>query len=144
MQPLTEVQHDGKTFLKAFFNEKVNYLYGDWIGYITRQHAIKGCTALLEWAQGHARAHHCVAMIADTRNVRGSWDPAIEWVEKNFNGPMYALGFRWTAIVMSKDLSAQVSAENMVASNRAGEIAYHSVLTLADAEAWIEKMRDGR
>ena len=141
MQPLTEVQHDGKTFLKVFFHETLNYLYGDWIGYITRQHAMKGCTALLDWAKAHARELGCVAMVADTRHVRGSWDPALEWLGQSFNPPMYELGFRWCAIVMSKDLSAQVSAENMAAASSKDTLIYFPVHTLPAAEAWIEKMR---
>jgi hypothetical protein len=141
MQPITQVQHDNKVFLSIHYQPKVNYLYGEWSGFITRQHAILGCTALLEWAKEHAQPNRCIAMVADTRNVRGSWDTAIDWVEKNFNRPMYALGFRWSAIVLSKDLSAQVSAENMVAANRAGAIHYHSVMTLPQAEEWIDSVR---
>ncbi len=141
MKAIGQFQHDGKTFLDLYFNEEINYLYGDWSGFISRHQAIEGCTAMLAWAKEHARALGCVAMVNDSRKVRGSWDTALDWVEKNFSRPMYELGFRWNAVVLSKDLSAQVSAEKMAASNRPGAITFRLTMTLLEAEEWLESMR---
>jgi hypothetical protein len=141
MKLLTELAEDGKTFLKLSYNHTAAYLYGEWSGVIHRHQAIDGCNAMLAWAKEHAGKAGCVAAVNDSRQVRGSWDSAIEWANENFNGPMFDYGIRYNAIILSKDLSAQASAESMVRANKPSTLRHHLVMSLPQAEAWLNQMR---
>lgn len=142
MKQIVQLQNaQGKTFFRMSYNDQLNYLYSEWFGYIVHQEVLDGGQQQMEWASANARLRKCDAAVNDNRKLRGSWDGAIEWIDRTWNHAMYDAGVRYNAIVISPDLFTQVSAENLVATNRPGSVTHRLVPSLQVAESWLTQTR---
>jgi prepilin-type processing-associated H-X9-DG protein len=145
VKPIVELQSGGgKPFFTMSYNDRANYLYCDWSGYLVHQQIVDGCEQMLGWARANAELRKCVATINDNRKLRGSWEPAVDWIDRNVNKQIYDLGIGYDAIVIGQDLFTQVSAEALAATNRPGSVTHRLVPSLQAAEAWIAEMQQGR
>ena len=143
MKPIVQLQNGKEPFFTMSYNERGGYLYGDWSGYLVHQQIVDGATHMIEWARANAASKACIAVVNDNRKMRGSWEAAVEWIDRNWNKPMFEAGVKYNAIVISQDLFTQVSAEALAATNRPGSIAHRLLPSLHAAEAWIAQLREG-
>jgi len=144
VKPIVQLQNGGKEpFFTMSYNDRGNYLYCDWHGYLVHQQIVDGANQMLEWARANAASRDCFAVVNDNRRLRGSWEVAVEWIDRNWNKPMFEAGVRYNAIVIGQDLFTQVSAEALAATNRPGSIATRLLPSLQAAEAWIAELREG-
>jgi hypothetical protein len=142
VKPLVELQNGGgKPFFTLSYNDRANYLYCDWAGYLVHQQIVDGCEQMLAWARANAGARKCVATINDNRRLRGSWEAAVDWIDRNVNRQIYESGIRYNAIIIGQDLFTQVSAEALAATNRPGAVIHRLVASMEAAEAWVDAAR---
>ncbi len=125
---------------RIWYRSERNYLFVEWLGYTIRQNIIDGGLAQIAWAEKHAGRLGCKALVNDNRQLRGSWEAAVGWVDGVRNPRIYELGFRRSAIVLSPDLFTQVSAEAMAATSAPGKIETQVFRTLEAAEQWVAEL----
>ncbi len=137
-QPLVVIENaKGGIAFRMYYRAAKNYLFVEWSGYTVRKDIVAGGLAEIEWAEANAKRLGCTALINDNRQLRGSWETAVEWVRNEWSPRMRAAGFRRSAIVMSPDLFTQVSAETMAARSQVDTVEFRVFASLADAERWV-------
>ncbi len=143
MKPIVQLQNgDGKPFFSMSYNERANYVYCDWAGYLVHQQIVDGCGELVKWAKANAIPKKCAAVINDNRKLRGSWEAAVDWIDRNVNKPMFDAGINYNAIIIGQDLFTQISAEALAATNRPGSVTHRLVPSLPAAEAWVAEQQE--
>lgn len=73
--------------------------------------------------------------------LEGSFEEVNEWFLTEFNPKMVALGMNYEAIIQSKNLFSQLSAEELVENSELKEIGYHMHLfdSVEKGLEWLEE-----
>ena len=138
MEKLAELRGArGDVCFTLSYQRERNYLYAEWAGYVVRQNILDGGTLQIEWARANAARLHTTVVVNDTRRMRGGWEPAVEWATQVYGPAMFQAGIRLNAVILSPDLSTQVSSEAMVDHVAAGSVAMQVFPSLQAAEDWI-------
>jgi len=80
-------------------------------------------------------------LISDIVEVEGAFGEMTEWFLTEFNPKMVELGMTYEAIIQSKNLFSQLSAEDLVENSQLKEIGYHMRLfdSAEKALEWFEE-----
>lgn len=91
----------------------------------------KGFCMPIELKEGHQKVidlvteHHFTHLISVIVELEGAFDEVNEWFLKEFNPKMVELGMTYEAIIQSKNLFSQLSAEDLVENSELKEIGYY-------------------
>nr|WKN39872.1 STAS/SEC14 domain-containing protein [Tunicatimonas sp. TK19036] len=120
-----------KEFLHMDYNETTHWLYTRWMGDVTLEDVKKGGEEILKQVQ----VHSCAKVLNDNRDVTGSWDEANDWIQQDWMPRMIAAGLRKFAHIISPDIFAAMSVEEM--ATRASGYEMRIFEDIGEAKAWL-------
>ncbi|AFM03918.1 hypothetical protein Fleli_1495 [Bernardetia litoralis DSM 6794] len=141
-----------KTFLTKLKNE-LNDDYAHYYQLKEYPHILiqewKGFCMPKELKEGHQKVidlvtkHQFTHLISVIVELEGAFEEVNEWFLKDFNPKMVDLGMEYEAIIQSKNLFSQLSAEDLVEDSTLKEIGYHMRLfdSIENALEWFEEER---
>lgn len=105
----------------------------------------KGFCMPIELKEGHQKVidlvteHKFTHLISVIIELEGAFDEVNEWFLKEFNPKMVELGMTYEAIIQSKNLFSQLSAEDLVEDSTLKEIGYYMRLfdSVENALEWF-------
>jgi hypothetical protein len=109
----------------------------------------KGFCMPKELKEGHQKVidlvteHHFTHLISVIVELEGSFEEVNEWFLKEFNPKMVELEMKQEAIIQSKNLFSQLSAEDLVENSELKEIGYSMRLfdSIEKGLEWFGKMK---
>jgi hypothetical protein len=99
----------GKTFLTIAYDAANNWIYNNWIGYVSPENVKLGSIAVLEAFQTHQTPYG----LNDNQELVGRWDEAVDWIEQVWMPQAAAAGLRCYAHVTNQESFAAASAAEM-------------------------------
>ncbi len=122
----------GEEFIEIQHEEAYRGIYADWRGEVTVEDVKQGAEKVLEQVQ----IHGCINLLNDNRELTGSWDGANEWIEKDWMPRVVAAGLQKFAHMVSADIFAAMSVEEMV--TRASGFEMRIFEDEHEAKAWLQ------
>ena len=122
----------GEEFIDIQHEEAYRGVYACWRGEVTVEDVKQGAEKVLEQVQEHA----CINLLNDNRELTGSWDGANEWIEKNWTPRVVAAGLKKFAHMVSADIFAAMSVEEMVTRVSGFEMRIFD--DESEARAWLQ------
>jgi hypothetical protein len=98
----------GRTFLKIEYDQENNWIYCNWIGYISLDSIVSGTTALLNMIQ----ETQCPYLLNDNRELLGPWDKANDFLENEVIPKAISLGLRYMSHVLAPNIAGALSAQD--------------------------------
>lgn len=100
----------GDVFFTARRIERGSILYAQWYGVQSVETVKEGACKLLEMI----KEIPCNKLLNCNKNVVGSWDMALDWVENIWTPQMKAAGLRYVAQVFPTSIYATMSIESLI------------------------------
>ena len=98
----------GQPFLELSISKEKKIVHLNWIGFLKMENVIKGSEECLNLV----KETHYTQILIDNRNIKGPWDMANEWYEKDFNKRLSQNGVKALAVIVSQDIFSRISLEN--------------------------------
>ena len=98
-----------RTFLKMEYDQDNNWIYCNWIGYISMDSAVAGTAALLEMIA----ETQCPFLLNDNRELHGPWDKANDFIENEVVPKAISLGLRCMAHILAPNIAGALSAQDL-------------------------------
>ncbi|MCC9138183.1 hypothetical protein ACFSKU_00365 [Pontibacter silvestris] len=124
----------GKPYLIIEYNQKNNWIYNNWDGYVTKESVVTGSLAVLKAFE----SYHTPYGLNDNSNLVGRWDHAITWIEEVWMPRAAAAGLRYYAHVVDKESFAAASSEEMIKRTKRF-FQMCSFDNITDAQAWLKE-----
>ena len=115
--------------LEIGFNNKLNYIHCNWIGFQNKESIMKSGEKILELLE----KKKCSKLLNDNTLVTGPWQEAAEWTVTNWFPRMEAAGLKHFAWIFSPNIFAELSAKK--AMPKTGVVS--SFNDFDDAEKWL-------
>jgi hypothetical protein len=98
-----------KVFYTIEYNKEKNWLYSNWIGYISVEDVKTGANKAIEVIA----ATKCGNVLNDNRQVTGPWSKANDWIANDWMPRALKTGLRNFAMVTSPNLFGEMSAKEL-------------------------------
>ncbi|MGD1894998.1 MAG: STAS/SEC14 domain-containing protein [Cyclobacteriaceae bacterium] len=122
----------GTTFFSSEYNETNHWLYTRWVGEVTVEEVKEGGEKMLEQVQ----LRSCSKVLNDNRDLTGSWDEANDWIQESWMPRMVAAGVTKFAHMISPDIFAALSVEEM--ATRVSGFEMRIFEDEEEAKAWLK------
>lgn len=122
----------GKEFIRIEYQETDRWIYSRWLGDVTVEDVKQGAEKILD----QVKQHSCPNVLNDNRELVGSWDEATPWVQQDWMPRAIAAGLQKFAHIISPDIFAAMSAEEMNAKIAGFEMRIFEDET--EAKAWLK------
>ena len=136
---LTKIQNELEDDYAHFYRltDYPHILLQEWNGFCMPKELKEGHQKVIDLVT----EHHFTHLISVIVEIEGSFDEVNEWFLKEFNPKMVALGMNYEAIIQSKNLFSQLSAEDLVENSELKEIGYHMRLfdSVEKGLEWFEE-----
>jgi hypothetical protein len=99
----------GKVYFTLEYKKDVNYVYANWIGFVTVDNVIEGASKVLEYFE----KTKCPNFINDNRELTGPWKNANDWIETVWTPKALELGLKNFAFVVSSNIFGELSAKDL-------------------------------
>lgn len=99
----------GKVFLTIEYDTVNNWIYNNWLGYVSPNNVKLGSLAVLEAFQEYKTPYG----LNNNIELVGRWDESVDWIEKEWMPKAVAAGLRCYAHVANKESFAAPSAAAM-------------------------------
>ncbi|WP_439880057.1 hypothetical protein ACSX1A_12910 [Pontibacter sp. MBLB2868] len=124
--------HTDKLYLTIYYDQQNDWIYNKWEGYITPDNVKLGCLAILD---AFAKFHTSYGL-NDNKEVVGTWDQAVNWIDEEWTPRAIALGLRYFSHVVDKDAFAAASAADLL--SRVEDKIYMRIFeNVVDARQWL-------
>ncbi|WP_299824337.1 STAS/SEC14 domain-containing protein [uncultured Pontibacter sp.] len=138
MQHLTTfrelITSTGKPYLTIYYNEQHNWVYNNWIGYVTPDNVKQGSLAVLDALE----TYHTPLGLNDNRELVGPWDQVVGWIETEWIPRAEKAGLQFYALVVDAEAFAAASAAKMLnkVHNKFDMRIFNDITA---AEDWLQK-----
>ncbi|MBD1396874.1 hypothetical protein H9Q13_06835 [Pontibacter sp. JH31] len=122
----------GKIFLTTHVDERNNWVYNNWLGYVTPENVVQGSLAVLEMIEKYQVSYG----LNDNRLLVGRWDHSVDWIEQVWTPRAAAAGLRYYAHVVNEDSFAAASSADML-SRVQGRFHMHIFQDIESAQQWL-------
>lgn len=141
MQLIKELRDElGIRYFSMYYNPQVPCLYCRWEGQTIAEDVMAGSTEEMKWAEEHALARGCVAIINDCRLLIGSLVDTTDWATAVWRPAMYKSGIMYNAILQSEDIFSQLSLQSFQEMSAGlGHITNKIFADERSAEVWIKE-----
>jgi hypothetical protein len=128
------LNNQNKPFFQWEYDAKNNWLYMNWIGYISKDNLIKAAAEVLVELQ----QNHYPFILNDNRELCGPWDQATDWLKENWIPKAEEAGLRYFAHVLSPGLAGALSAQSL---HRKVDDCFNMQLfgDMEKAQAWLKE-----
>ncbi|KAA9340741.1 hypothetical protein [Adhaeribacter soli] len=99
----------GRIFLKMEYDPENNWIYCNWIGYISPDSISLSITEL----GNLIKEKSCPYLLNDNRELLGPWDKANEKLEKEVFPKFIEYGLRYMAHVLAPNIAGALSAQDL-------------------------------
>lgn len=128
------VNGNRKVYLTITYDAANGWVYNNWIGAQTYTGIVAGANTCLD----PLREHACAYLLNDNRLVTGPWDHAVEWIATDWAPRAAAQGLTHFANVVSPDVMAAYSAEDMY-FGIADQLHIRLFTDLVEAQDWLRE-----
>lgn len=122
-----------KLYVSIYYDQQNDWIYNNWTGYITPDSVKQGSLAVLEAFEKYNTSFG----LNDNREVAGTWDQAVDWIEEVWIPRATALGLRYYAHIVDQDAFAAASAADML-SRVADKFNMRIFDSAVDARQWLQ------
>lgn len=125
-----------KPFLRWQFDQENNWLYLNWIGYISNENVLKGMDFVLKLLRQESYAY----LLNDNRNLCGPWSGDHELIKNTLIPQMKEAGLQYLAHVLAPNVAGALSAQNFhrVMSNYINMQLFGNI---EKAQQWLKSMQ---
>ena len=102
----------GKPFFRWELDKENNWLYLNWIGYISDENGRNATKLFLELL----REHQCTSVLNDNREVCGPWgggEAGSKWLQETVFPAAAALGLKYMAHILAPNIAAALSSQDL-------------------------------
>ena len=102
----------GKPFFRWELDKENNWLYLNWIGYISDENGRNATKLFLELL----REHQCTSVLNDNREVCGPWgggEAGSKWLQETVFPAAAALGLKYMAHIMAPGIASALMAQDL-------------------------------
>jgi len=125
---------DGSVYLTVDRNQREDWIHASWHGLQTLGSIMDGGLTYVEML----REEPCPRLLNDHRDLVGNFTEANDWIEQVWTPLIIGAGLRYFAQVLSPDIFAQLSIENL--QLRIGDLLHiHMFDNLEAAQHWLRK-----
>ncbi|MFN8438641.1 MAG: hypothetical protein U0V72_13550 [Cytophagales bacterium] len=124
----------GKVYCTIEYKKDLNYVYANWIGFVTVENVMEGATKVLEFF----KTTNCPNFINDNRQLTGPWRNANEWIETVWTPKALELGLKRFAFVVSPNIFGELSAKDLGVRLDALGFEMKSFKDFDEAESWLK------
>ncbi|WP_266202680.1 hypothetical protein [Pontibacter kalidii] len=124
----------GKVFLTVAYDAANNWIYNNWVGYVSPENVKQGSLAVLEAFQTYNSPYG----LNDNRELVGRWDEAVDWIEKEWMPKAIAAGLRYYAHIANQESFAAASAADML-SRTHGRFEMRIFEDPGSAKVWLQE-----
>lgn len=124
----------GKVYCTIEYKKDLNYVYANWIGFVTVENVMEGATKVLEFF----KTTQCPNFINDNRQLTGPWRNANEWIETVWTPKALELGLKRFAFVVSPNIFGELSAKDLGVRLDALGFEMKSFKDFDEAESWLK------
>lgn len=122
----------GKVYLSIYYDEQNNWIYNNWVGYVTPENVKQGSLAVLE----AFKTYKTPFGLNDNTELVGRWDQSVDWIAQEWMPKAVEAGLRCYALVVDKEAFAAASALEM--QNRAeGQFTMRLFEHITEAKEWL-------
>jgi hypothetical protein len=107
--PNVLLNNQNKPFLQWNYDNENNWLYLNWIGYISKENVIKGAELALKLIQ----ENNITYLLNDNRELQGPWGDTGDWLETYVIPKAMAAGLLYFAHVLSPGIAGALSAQDL-------------------------------
>ena len=100
---------NGDVFYTVEYDAEQQWLYSNWIGYVSVENVKRGCDAGIE----AIKETKCPNLLNDNRQLTGPWRDANEWIAQDWTPRALQAGLRNFAHVTSPNVFAEFSAKDL-------------------------------
>ena len=125
-----------KPFLRWEYDAENDWLYVDWIGFVSEENIKKGADLILKLVQEHQYAY----ILNDNRHLCGPWDSSNNHLECNWVPQVKEAGLRCFAHVLAPNVAGALSAQDL----HRRTIGYFNMQLFGDMEKakhWLRSMQ---
>lgn len=97
-----------KPFLRWEFDAVNNWLYLNWIGFVTKENLKKGAEIILN----ELEEKHYACLLNDNRELCGPWDSSVDYLREFWIPRAHEAGLKYFAHVLSPKVSGALSAQH--------------------------------
>lgn len=125
----------GDVFFKAQRINNGSILYAQWNGVQSVETVMQGGNKLMEMI----RETPYSKLLNSNKNVVGSWDMALDWVENTWTPEMKAAGLRYVAQVLPSSIYATLTIESLI-KRIDKKLEIRMFESDEEAEAWLRSL----
>jgi hypothetical protein len=127
------LNNQNKPFLQWEFDEKNNWIYLNWIGYISKENLLKGVLEVLDVLKEKSYPY----LLNDNRELLGPWDQSNDWMEINMIPKLKEYGLKYFAHVLCTGIAGALSAQDL---HRRVEDSFNMQIfgDMEKAQAWLK------
>lgn len=126
----------GRVYYETYVETDGNFIMSDWIGYVTVDEVKKAANAGLDLFLKQNGA--CKKMLNSNEKLEGSWDEANDWIANDWMPRALGGGLKFFAHVVSPDVFAQMSSENMEQNFQEAGFTMRTFGSTQDAIHWLK------
>lgn len=108
------------------------YIYAQWFGVQSVETVKEGCNKMLDIM----KETPCTKLLNSNKEVIGSWDMAIDWVQHEWAPKMRAAGMQYIAQVIPTSIYATLTIESLI-QKIDNDFEIRTFDEIEDAEAWL-------
>ncbi|MBK0402032.1 hypothetical protein I5M27_03485 [Adhaeribacter sp. BT258] len=125
-----------KPFLQWEYDKENDWLYLNWIGFVSHENIIKGANLILEVV----RKEHYAYILNDNRQLLGPWDRSNDHLECNWVPQVKEAGLQYFAHVLAPNVAGALSAQDL---HRRTTDAFTMQIfgDVKKAEQWLKNMQ---
>ncbi|WP_295767454.1 PAS domain-containing sensor histidine kinase [uncultured Mucilaginibacter sp.] len=136
-QYFIDIDTDNQTFYKGNFitinyNEQMNWLDVNWLGYQNYDSVKKGCLIMLDLL----RKNKCAKVLNDNTHVLGNWSEAADWGGEYWFPAMQEAGLKHFAWIYSPSTFSRLSAHKSIDITM-GKVTAQFFDSLNEAKQWL-------
>ena len=131
--------NQGKPFLRWELDEVNNWLYLNWMGYVSKENGFRGSEEFLEIL----KQHHFKFLLNDNRKLEGPWgggEEGTKWLEEYLFPNAAKAGLRYFAHVLSPGMSSALMAQDLHHKIN-GTITMRLFGEMEKAQQWLKEMQ---
>ena len=129
----------GKVFYYAEYDEKNNWIYASWKGFVTVDDVKAGAEKYLEFMKETG----CPHLLNDNSELTGPWDGANEWIANDWTPRALAAGLKNFAHIVSPNVFGEISAKNMEVKLEKMGFTMKTFKQSSEAANWLKKQIKG-
>jgi hypothetical protein len=127
----------GRVYYTAEYDQQNDWVYGNWIGYVTIDEVKEAANTYLSILQ----ETRCPHLLNNNRQLLGTWDKANEWIEKEWTPKALANGLKNFAHVVSPSIFAELSAKNLEVRVENIGFTMRTFKESSDAATWLKQQQ---